>query len=383
MPTTLNFSYLSNFDSSELPTTLNPSATVKNRASKAGYRWVVGDDREQILTYTGSVQRAKLVSRGATSASAGSYYNPVQSSASDPYTGNSWQLYQPASYGRITWNRAYAKFKDLALDDSASLGATIAEGREAFGMIADRAIKLRRSYKHLRRGRFKDFLKEMSLKPKRKHRSVVRTAAHEASGLWLEYWFGWAPLLGDIFTSVDALQRPLPPSRKVHAVSKTVLPRKRDYVTGGSATMREVFEEGSYLVKTGARFKVTNWNLHLAAQLGLANPVSVAWELVPFSFVVDWFFKCGDVLDGLTDFAGVELHHAYTTELLKIKGTYRTGRDIQPSSQFRYSYSRIKMRRKKGIASPVILRPANFQWGQSKTRAATAVSLLTLLFTAE
>jgi hypothetical protein len=34
-----------------------------------------------------------------------------------------------------------------------------------------------------------------------------------------------------------------------------------------------------------------------AAQLGLLNPENVAWELLPWSFVIDWFIPIGQYLD--------------------------------------------------------------------------------------
>jgi hypothetical protein len=39
--------------------------------------------------------------------------------------------------------------------------------------------------------------------------------------------------------------------------------------------------------------------------LGLTNPLNVAWELVPFSFVVDWFIPIGSFFDGLVPPQGV------------------------------------------------------------------------------
>jgi hypothetical protein len=38
--------------------------------------------------------------------------------------------------------------------------------------------------------------------------------------------------------------------------------------------------------------------------LGLTNPALVGWELVPFSFVVDWFTPIGSWLESLTAFEG-------------------------------------------------------------------------------
>jgi len=39
--------------------------------------------------------------------------------------------------------------------------------------------------------------------------------------------------------------------------------------------------------------------------MGLINPAEVAWELTPWSFVVDWFIPVGNFLEALTARAGV------------------------------------------------------------------------------
>jgi hypothetical protein len=39
--------------------------------------------------------------------------------------------------------------------------------------------------------------------------------------------------------------------------------------------------------------------------VGLLNPATVAWELVPYSFIADWFVPVGDYLTGLTADCGL------------------------------------------------------------------------------
>jgi hypothetical protein len=39
---------------------------------------------------------------------------------------------------------------------------------------------------------------------------------------------------------------------------------------------------------------------------GLTQPVEAIWELVPFSFIVDWFFNVGETLAAFTPNYGIE-----------------------------------------------------------------------------
>jgi hypothetical protein len=52
---------------------------------------------------------------------------------------------------------------------------------------------------------------------------------------------------------------------------------------------------------------------------GLSNPLSVAWELVPWSFVVDWAYPVGTFLNNLDFDLGIGFSRGYVT--YKSKGT--------------------------------------------------------------
>jgi hypothetical protein len=56
-----------------------------------------------------------------------------------------------------------------------------------------------------------------------------------------------------------------------------------------------------------AHVKLSNPNLALASALGLANPVAIAWELIPFSFVVDRFVDVGSYLNSYSETFGWEI----------------------------------------------------------------------------
>lgn len=54
-------------------------------------------------------------------------------------------------------------------------------------------------------------------------------------------------------------------------------------------------------------FRVIPGDLHWLASFGITNPLELAWELIPYSFVIDWAFNVGNVLSGLDALIGVQL----------------------------------------------------------------------------
>jgi hypothetical protein len=63
--------------------------------------------------------------------------------------------------------------------------------------------------------------------------------------------------------------------------------------------------EGRAYVRLDANIQSTY--LEYFDQAGLLNPVEIAWELVPYSFIVDWFVPIGNCLSALSASAGLTL----------------------------------------------------------------------------
>lgn len=282
---------------------------------------------------------------------------------------------QSSSYGssaRVAANnRAYAKFRDAI--QRVDLGTNLAERRQAINMIALRANQLRKGFDSLRRGDLGRFCDNFGISPKRGHSR--RSRPQDASRLWLEYHFGWSPLLGDIYDAVNLLQSPF---------SAIPIYRGRSSYGGieraspsGSWTWTTTFRSWRYSFHYQARVYCSNPNLMLANQLGLVNPISLAWELVPFSFLVDWFIPVGQFLNSFTDFIGLEVKEPFTTEKQVFAATamYRNGSgqvtDIQESTC-------VSMTRVLSITRPILGIKA--MKGLSVSRGATAISLLITSF---
>lgn len=286
-----------------------------------------------------------------------------------PDVPNSWYG-QAASGGNpqldaIANNTARSRWIGKVRDSqAASLAVTLAEWQQSERMIVTRAGQLLSGIRAAKRGDVKGLEKALGIKRKQRNR---RASARDASGLWLEYHFGWEPLIGDIHNAVKVLASN-PPAQTVRATGRYHYKAKE-----GSLTNYTWWRDVNYLTRTliqGDVF-VSNPNLALANQLGLVNPATVAWELVPFSFVVDWFIPVGKFLDSFSDLLGYRVDYAFST-LTRVCSA--TSIYSQPSAPYIDTGEGFGMFRTLGIPA-FKLRAPPFK-GFSPARGATAIALV-------
>lgn len=295
---------------------------------------------------------------------------------SDDPTGalSSGASYEAAVYtgDSATLNKCYSRFVDK-VSTASQWAVNMAERESAVKMVAARAGQVLKSFNALRKGRVVDAAKHLGITRRvlTRHGITKRWSRRkDASALWLEFHFGWEPLVQDIHQAVDLLAGPLPSQNVTASASRTEnwqeAPRFYDWAVSGGR---------KHVCRMGAEVSVPNPNLYYANQLGLLNPAAIAWELVPFSFVVDWFTSVGQVLNSLTDFVGLELKNAYTTIYYtgSQSGIYR-----QYSGDSGFSSFGVRCRRSLGISRPVLA--VNRVRGLSLTRGVTAISLVVQTF---
>lgn len=273
-------------------------------------------------------------------------------------------------------NKAWNKFINDVRSGPASLGVAFAESSEALGMIISRCSQLYRGYRNLRHGNFRGFLRTFGIGAKRKHRNKIRNKVSEASSLWLEYSFGWSPLMQDIHDGFSALGQPVPGGPCQGKGSEDWTYNYRPHNGSGERWNTR----GRCRIR--ADVYVTNPNLYALQQMGLANPAQIVWELVPFSFVVDWVFDVGTCLGALTDLLGCTVLHPTTTySVVRSSLEVRWYWDDPPQREYLVQGTVSMVRRKTSLDYPLPNISFHANIGQSIKRAANAASLLGQILT--
>jgi len=252
-------------------------------------------------------------------------------------------------------SKAYDKLMD-SISKDVNLVVNFAERKQAYAMILARVTQLRDFSRAVRRLDVSAAWRALGVKRPRGWRAASRSFGSH----WLEYHFGWEPLVNDIYNAVGFLNDPLP-SVRIRGRGKSIVRWVENQGPGQDEYTHE------HRITYGADVSISDPDLFLLNKAGLLNPALVAWELVPFSFVIDWFANVGGWLASLTSFVGLSLQNEFSSSYGVVSRTSRpTGR--------RSEY--VSMER--SLTLPQTRPMALIAKNPSLTRGVTAISLLTL-----
>jgi len=280
-------------------------------------------------------------------------------------------------------NKSYSKLIEQINETSDVANEALFKVSESMDLITNRLVQIANIARALRKKDYSGAAKAAGIS---KSNFKPKNASKNFGDVWLEYHFGWTNLVNDIYRGMDVMSSKFPTNKPLHARaseagSESVI-TAYGHLPNSSYVLREHMEYKVYSVQ-GCSFSLTNYNLHLVQQLGLANPAAIAWALVPYSFVVDWFVDVQSFILSYTDLVGIELHDSYHTWHAKatssIDEVHYTSTFDPPDFYRVISYgsgavSAYSGVRSSGLALPT-LTPKRCK-AISNVRAATAISLL-------
>lgn len=293
----------------------------------------------------------------------------------------------------------------------------LAEAGKSTDMILNRLADLRGLARDLRRGDVGNFLKKSRVfhertkrnrrvsglpgnypglgnypSPSRErtverkfNRQFGRDAAVACGNTWLEWKYGWQSLMMDVTGLAKTIEEVRSKDVNLDGRIKTSLTR-RTYTEGPYSISQTPSISGvryDTLMLKGVltcRYRINNPSLLLPAKVGLTNPLSVAWELVPFSFVVDWFLPIGKYIDAMD----VNYLFTFTDKILVNSAIFHRRVVVKSHDTFNYSVSgsgdklvKNKRRDTTSMSLPSPLSSINFKNGfANPERIFTSLALL-------
>lgn len=222
------------------------------------------------------------------------------------YTGRpqDWRIYNHNSYNRYAGsislvmpttsmvNAAIIKALSKLKGQNINLSVAFGERREAAKMMSHTVTNIAKSIRKFKGRNPLEWAKV--LKHQTGHGSI-----RNIPNSWLELQYGWKPLMQDVHGAVTALNERERDGDAYRATVKGQVKsdESRKFSLLGPAYMQyRGFLEASCGVKVRLDYELENPLLATLAQLGITNPAELVWELVPYSFVVDWFLPVGNYL---------------------------------------------------------------------------------------
>lgn len=212
-------------------------------------------------------------------------------------------------------NKAFSNLAKKVGTIEANLAQDLFEYKKTVNMIAENARRLTMAYKATRRGNFSEALRILYHTSVPKYsRGAPTSMSKSAAENWLMIQYGWKPLLMDIHEAIslisalnkrgngpNAVLRVTASSSKKSETSTTFPVSGESYRTAGTRNIRV-----ETTVRYSLEYRQASRLTDFLQQTGFTNPLNLAWEVLPYSFVVDWLLPIGPWLETLSLWQGKE-----------------------------------------------------------------------------
>lgn len=277
--------------------------------------------------------------------------------------------------------KALLKLKDQDIN----LAQTIAERQQTIDMIRNNINRIGSCYSALKAGNYGAAANALGVKlPQGGSGGKSKNSQLDAvSNGWLELQYGWRPLISDVYGGAKFLHKSFtsPRTKLIRASATEKLTNEEFSSTPITAGEKRYHREYEVDVLVNIYYRRNNSTLATLKELGITNPLYLAYELTRYSFVVDWFIHIGMFLSSLDASFGCTFDSGhYTTGVRRSETihTYQNGAAtsyVDYKNDFHEKHETFDLDRVILTTFPVLTLPA-FQDPRSVTHTLNAIALL-------
>jgi hypothetical protein len=245
------------------------------------------------------------------------------------------------------------KLKGRAINEALSslretdvnLGVAFGERRETAKFVADTLQYAGQVAQAVRKKNLRE-VKNLLLgrrKSQRTRHESLREVLDAPASLVLKNSYALSPLVNDMYGVTEALnEKDLENPERYGVIGKGVTVEdvnNSDTIEGiyGSVYIPFLVRQRGFMgcvVRIDAF--IENPLLHSLASLGVIDPLLIAWELVPFSFVIDWGYPLGDYFDARGATPGLSFKAGSVSQFTRVKNDVIVHPSKRPRSGSKY-----------------------------------------------
>jgi hypothetical protein len=181
-----------------------------------------------------------------------------------------------------------------------NLGVAFAERNATARLLGDTASRMGKAFNNLKRGRVRSAMNYLGIS----HKSREPRGSN-VPNKWLELQYGWKPLISDVYGACNALSKRDKSDWRVTAKASRTSRQVWTATFSNTDAGIGVAQSDTYAFVRIDALPENELIISLAS-LGITNPLLIAWELVPYSFVVDWALPVGTWLDSIDAMLGYQ-----------------------------------------------------------------------------
>ena len=217
------------------------------------------------------------------------------------HSGSGWWLREP-------WLVTLPPFDDSIINTV--VNNAIAQTKEAIWDAATDAVQLRQlaNFAGQQWRRVNGYAIKAALRARKRYKKNPFEVAKAFAEYWLEYRYGWKPLIFSLEDALEAFNSRVEKGNLRRGYSKVPTELNLSATAtwsqdSGQGTGTETHSlTGSRTYRGMALGQVDNNSVRWGA-----DPLLATWEVIPYSFVVDWFFHVGTWLNAISPFSGAHL----------------------------------------------------------------------------